>query len=49
MKTRQERINKYKENSSKLTNLVKWFNLINLFLGPIALYFYFFQINQSFN
>ena len=47
MKTRQERMNKYKENSSKLTNLVKWLNRVDLFLGPIALYFYLFA-DQSF-
>ena len=42
MKSRQERINRYKENTSKFTNLVKWLNRIDLFLGPIALYFYLF-------
>ena len=42
MKTRQERMNKYKENSSKLTNLVKWLNRVDLFIGPLALYFYLF-------
>ncbi len=47
MKIRQERITRYKKNTSKLTNLVKWLNRIDLFLGPIALYFYLFA-DQSF-
>lgn len=44
---RQERMSRYKENTSKLTKLVKWLNCIDIFLGPIALYFYFFS-DQSF-
>lgn len=47
MKTKQKQMDRYKKNTSKLTNLIKWLNRIDLFIVPIALYFYLFA-DQSF-
>ena len=47
METKQKQMDRYKKNTSQLTNLIKWLNRIDLFIVPIALYFYLFA-DQSF-